>query len=190
MRPPGPTFPSMGEVGARAPGGGGPIMRDNRCRDARAMKLQKATLFALLAVLELARAPDRQMSAAEIAERHGISVNHLAKVLRDLGRAGLVEAVRGVGGGYRFSGNAKRTSLYDVIHMFGDIAEDYAAKTGKVDGSDIAQALQRVMREVDEIAVATLKSISLATLIKSLDWPQTRFAGLEEEQAPPRQARA
>ena len=75
------------------------------------MKLQKQTVIALLATLELARDPARTLSAGEIADQFGISVNHLAKVLRDLGRAGLVEAVRGVGGGYRFSGNAKRTSL-------------------------------------------------------------------------------
>ncbi len=75
------------------------------------MKLQKATLFALFSVLELARDPNRQISATDIADTYGISANHLAKVLRDLGRAGLVEAVRGVGGGYRFSGNANRISL-------------------------------------------------------------------------------
>lgn len=133
------------------------------------MKLQKATLFALFAVLELARDPERQMSAAEIAEIYGISVNHLAKVLRELGRAGLVEAVRGVGGGYRFSGNARRTSLYDVIDLFGDIVTDASEMPGPAGETDIAQALGRVLTEVDEIAVATLKSISLATLLKSLD---------------------
>lgn len=133
------------------------------------MKLQKATLFALFAVLELARDPERQMSAAAIAEIYGISVNHLAKVLRELGRAGLVEAVRGVGGGYRFSGNARRTSLYDVIDLFGDIVTDASEMPGPAGETDIAQALGRVLTEVDEIAVATLKSISLATLLKSLD---------------------
>ncbi len=69
------------------------------------MRLHKATWCALYAVLELARDRERQVSAAEIAERYGISANHLAKVLRGLGRAGLVESVRGAGGGYRFAGN-------------------------------------------------------------------------------------
>ncbi len=134
------------------------------------MKLQKATQFALLAVLELARDPARQVSVAEIADIYGISANHLAKVLRDLGRAGLVEAVRGAGGGYRFSGNAKRISLYDVIHLFGDSVgggDDMPLPAGD---TDMGTALGRVLNEVDEIAVATLKSISLATLIKSRDW--------------------
>lgn len=133
------------------------------------MKLQKATLFALFAVLELARDPERQMSAAEIASAYGISVNHLAKVLRDLGRAGLVEAVRGVGGGYRFSGNAKRTSLYDIVNLFGDIDAATGGLPGPGGDTAVARALGRVLQEVDEIAVATLKSISLATLLKSLE---------------------
>src|SRR5579875_1998 len=82
------------------------------------MKLQKASVFALYAVLELASEPGRQRTAVEIAEKYGISAHHLAKVLRDLGRAGIVDAVRGVGGGYRFTGNAKRLTLMDVIRLF------------------------------------------------------------------------
>ena len=40
--------------------------------------------------------------------------------------------------------------------------------------TDVAQALGRVLTEIDEIAVATLKSISLATLLKSLPRPEER----------------
>jgi Rrf2 family protein len=134
------------------------------------MKLQKATQFALLAVLELARDPSRQLSVSDIAEKYGISANHLAKVLRDLGRARLVEAVRGARGGYRFSGNAKRTSLYDVIELFGDSVRGEADIPAPAGETDMGRALGQVLAEVDEIAVATLKSISLATLLKSLAW--------------------
>ena len=140
------------------------------------MKLQKATLFALLSVLELAREPGRQISATEIADRYAISANHLAKVLRDLGRAGLVEAVRGAGGGYRFSGNAKRTSLYDVIDLFGDIVTEGRRRQGPGDDTDVGRALTRVLDEIDEIAVATLKSITLATLLKTMGWHEERLA--------------
>ncbi len=63
------------------------------------MKLQKGTSLALYSVLEFAAHPGRQMSAAEIADKHVSSTHHLAKVLRELGRAGLVKSARGVGGG-------------------------------------------------------------------------------------------
>ncbi len=132
------------------------------------MKLQKATRGALFALLELVRYPAQQISAAQIAERYGISANHLAKVLRDLTRAGLVESVRGAGGGYRFCGNAKRVTLYEVISLF----EDTAGSTSRPDPGDdteIGQALARVMNEINEIAAATLASITLSTLLKIVD---------------------
>src|SRR5512133_4247181 len=90
------------------------------------MKLQIATRIALYAILDLAAEPARQLSAADIAERFGISGNHLSKVLRTLGRAGLVEALRGAGGGYRFRGNARRVTLLDVIQLFEDVASNGA----------------------------------------------------------------
>ena len=55
------------------------------------MKLQKATICGLYAVLELAAHPEAQISAAEIAKKYDISLNHLAKVLRTLVRARLIE---------------------------------------------------------------------------------------------------
>lgn len=132
------------------------------------MKLQKASSGALYALVELARHPEQQISAAEIADRYGISANHLAKVLRDLTRAGLVESVRGAGGGYRFSGNAKRVTLYEVISLFEDIAEGpHRADSGE--DTDVGRALGRVMNEINEIAAATLTSITLATLLKIMD---------------------
>jgi Rrf2 family protein len=135
------------------------------------MKLQTSTRLALYAVLQLAGDPRKQFAAAEIAERFGISVNHLAKVLRTLGRAGLVEAARGAGGGYRFRGNAKRVTLLDVILLFEDVGP--SAHRGEEGGasSDEGRALLRVLDEIDGIARATLSSITLATMLKLMQEP-------------------
>jgi Rrf2 family protein len=141
------------------------------------MRLHKATWCALYAVLELARDPERQISATELADTYGVSANHLAKVLRDLGRTGLVESVRGAGGGYRFSGNARRTTLYDLVDLFEDIVADDGGRRGPGAETDIGKALTRVLTEIDEIAVATLKSISLATLLKTLPRHPARTGG-------------
>ena len=134
------------------------------------MKLQKATQFGLYAVLELARDPSRQLSAIEIADKYGISSNHLAKVLRDLGRAGLVDAVRGAGGGYRFSSNSKRVTLMDVINIFEDIGSEGSGTSDLGDGTDIGRALLRIRNEIDEITQATFGSITLDTLLKTMRW--------------------
>jgi Rrf2 family protein len=130
------------------------------------MKLQKATRCALFAVLELAGDPTRQLSATDIAAKYGISVNHLAKVLRDLGRAGLVESVRGAGGGYRFSGNAKRSTLYDIIDLFEDIRADSVQHPEPADATEIGQGLSLLFEEIDGLAQATLRSITIDTLLK------------------------
>ena len=133
------------------------------------MKLQKATQYGLYAILELAKDPSKQLSAIEIAGKYGISSNHLAKVLRDLGRAGVVISVRGAGGGYRFCGNSKRVTLMDVINIFENIGSgsDNTADTG--DETDIGRALLVIRNEIDEITQATFGSITLDTLIKNLN---------------------
>ena len=132
------------------------------------MKLQKATLFALIAVLELAADPEAQPSVLEIAEKHDISAHHLAKVLRELGRAGIVDAVRGVGGGYRFKGNPKRLTLLDVIELFEPVRE---ARAVTRPGTEAGQALSRVLDEIDEHAAATFRSITLSTMLKLMGAP-------------------
>jgi len=84
------------------------------------MKLQKNTSLALYSVLEFAADPARHIPGADIAEKYGVSSHHLAKVLSELARAGIVESVRGAGGGYRFIGNARRLTLMDIMLPYHD----------------------------------------------------------------------
>lgn len=137
------------------------------------MKLQIATRIALYAILDLASDPARQLSAADIAERFGISGNHLSKVLRTLGRAGMVEALRGAGGGYRFRGNAKRVTLLDIVRLFEDL-EPPAGQETRDPGSATAEgrALRTVLDGIDDTARATLSSITLATMMKLVELEQ------------------
>jgi Rrf2 family protein len=129
------------------------------------MKLQKATSFALFAVLELAADPARQLSVVEIAEKYGISSHHLAKVLRELGRVGIVESARGVGGGYRFIANAKRLTLMDVIRHFEPFESDRPSDEDSRD-TEAGRALRLILNEIDEHAVATFRSITISTMLK------------------------
>jgi Rrf2 family protein len=130
------------------------------------MRLQIATRLALYAALQLAADPKKQVAASDIAERFGISVNHLAKVLRTLRRAGLVEASRGAGGGYAFRANAKRVTLLDVIELFEDVAPGGPGEDEPGVATSEVGALSGVLDEIDDIARATLRSITLATLLK------------------------
>jgi Rrf2 family protein len=130
----------------------------------RVLKLQTATRLGLYAILELARDPARTLSAADLAQRFGVSSHHLAKVLRTLSTAGLVQAERGASGGYRFTGNRRRVTLMDILALF----EPAPGSRGREPGEDteIGSALQRVLTEIDEIAEATLRSVSLETMLR------------------------
>ncbi len=133
------------------------------------MKLQKASLCALYSILELARYPQKQISATEIAAKYGVSANHLTKVMRVLARSGHIESMRGVRGGYRFCGNVKRLTLFDIIQLFEDVCEENNRQGSAAAATDVGMALGGIMREIDGITCATLKSITLATMLKTIE---------------------
>lgn len=130
------------------------------------MRLQVSTQLAIFAVLELAGREGAQLSVAEIGEKYGVSAHHLAKVMHVMGRTGLVRAVRGAGGGYQFSGNARRTTLLDVVQLFEE-PNSVEPDTNGATAED--QALREVLHEIDDIARATLGSITIATMRKLVD---------------------
>jgi len=133
------------------------------------MKLQKKSLFALYAVLELARHKDRHLSTAEIAEKYEISPHHLAKVMMPLVRAGIVRSVRGVGGGYQFAGNERRITLLEVLELFEPIGADQdGPDLDPARETDVGRALQDVRGEIDALTHATLQSITLSTLLRDV----------------------
>lgn len=131
------------------------------------MKLQKASQYALYAVLHLASEPGKQFSTAEIAKSYDVSIHHLAKVMRTLVRSGLIESVRGVGGGYRFAGSLRRTTLWDVIHEFESLESGIDTPDELSGNAEIViTGLDKVMNEIDGLNRATLDSITLKTLLR------------------------
>ncbi len=130
------------------------------------MKLQVNTMLALYSVIEFAAEPQRHIPAVVIAEKYGVSPHHLAKVLAELAHAGIVESVRGVGGGYRFVANARRLTLMDVIALFEDLGTGSRPRRDGGDGTAVDQALETVLHEIDENARATFSSITLATMLQ------------------------
>jgi Rrf2 family transcriptional regulator, nitric oxide-sensitive transcriptional repressor len=132
------------------------------------MRLQISTRLAIFAVLELTASEGRQVSVAEIGEKYGVSSHHLAKVMHVMGRAGLVRSVRGAGGGYQFAGNARRTTLLDIAQLFEELSSvEHDGEAVRAPPED--QALRQVLNEIDDIARATLGSITIATMRKLVD---------------------
>jgi len=143
------------------------------------MKLQVSSRIAIFALIELATDPERQVSVAEIGQKYGVSAHHLAKVMHALGRAGLVRSIRGVGGGYSFSGNAKRTTLLDVILLFEEVSPGSDELDSESEATMAGQALRQVLNEIDDIARATLGAITISTMLEQIE----RYPGRPEEQA-------
>lgn len=79
------------------------------------LALTKRTEYALIAVIHMARHPERVISAREIARRHRMPLPLLMNVLKLLAGNELVSSVRGAKGGYRLAGPAENISLGRVI---------------------------------------------------------------------------
>ncbi|MBN9461746.1 MAG: Rrf2 family transcriptional regulator [Burkholderiales bacterium] len=148
------------------------------------MRLQKNTSLALYSVIEFAADPERHIPAAEIAAKYDVSPHHLAKVLSELARSGFVESVRGVGGGYRFAGNARRITLMDVIQLFEDFSTPPAERREPSELTPVGMGLGAVLYEIDEIAKATLGSITLATMLRLIERQRESAGGSRAEVAP------
>lgn len=144
------------------------------------MKLQISTRIAIFAVVELAARRNDQLSVADIGEKFDISNHHLAKVMNVLGRAGLVRSIRGAGGGYQFVGNAKRTTLLEVMQLFEDLSSERDSTAA--DKSPEGRALAAILAEIDDIARATLGSVTIATMQKLVG----RHANGERRRAKPK----
>jgi Rrf2 family nitric oxide-sensitive transcriptional repressor len=65
------------------------------------MRLTFSTDYALRLLMLVGLETDRLVTIEEVADRFGISKNHLMKVAYQLGQAGYLETVRGRNGGLR-----------------------------------------------------------------------------------------
>lgn len=126
------------------------------------MKLQKATRYALVAVVEMASTPARPLSAAEIAGKYGLSVNHMAKVLPVLARAGLLKALRGAAGGYRLAADPARLSLWDIVRVIEppDPADDPAPGA-----LPAILAMAEVLGGIESTARRALTALTVADMV-------------------------
>ena len=130
------------------------------------MKLQQSTRYAIAAVIELASRPNEQVRAQELAETYRISQNHLVRILYALTKANIVSSARGPGGGFMFCGSAKRLTLYDIISLFEAGWPNEEHRNLRAD-NELTQELSRVLHEVDRITWATLRSVTVQTIINN-----------------------
>jgi Rrf2 family protein len=79
------------------------------------LRLSKKTDYALISLTYVASLGDRPASAREIAERHDIPVELLAKVLQRLVQRGVLRSQQGIHGGYLLARPAQTVTVAEVV---------------------------------------------------------------------------
>ncbi len=131
--------------------------------------------YALRAMVDLAQhGGNGLISRQELSERQEISADYVAQLFRPLQAAGLVEGVKGPGGGYRLARDAARITASDVVQAVeGPLAVVHCA----LPGPDEEPPCNRVdhcvthllWKQLSEAMVEVLNAVSLADLVKQAD---------------------
>ena len=80
------------------------------------MKLSTKGRYAMVALADLALQPEGALvSLAEISRRQDVSLPYLEQLFVKLRREGLVDSVRGPGGGYRLARAASEIRVSDIL---------------------------------------------------------------------------
>ena len=105
------------------------------------MKLSTKGRYAMVALADLALQPgDQLVSLGEISKRQDISLPYLEQLFAKLRRNGLVESIRGPGGGYRLSRQDHEINVAEIVDAVGDKI-DVILDSGVQRGTHVLKAL-------------------------------------------------
>jgi Rrf2 family protein len=112
------------------------------------MKLSTKGKYGVRAVFEIARHFGKgPITIKEIGGLQGISFSYLEQILHKLGKAGLIESVRGPAGGYLLARKPSDLTIGDIVRVLeGPIALSHCLEPGESD--DCYQADDCVARMV------------------------------------------
>ncbi len=144
------------------------------------LRISKLTDYGTVLLAHLAADQQIVCSAADVAAATGIALPTVSKLLKSLGRAGLVKSTRGTNGGYQLSRNPADISAADIIDALdGPVSiTECSSKDSQCEHEGVCSvggAWQRV-----NIAIRrALDDVSLNDLLRSSSpVPKFRFAGL------------
>ena len=120
--------------------------------------------YALRVMIDLAEHIDEgYIPLQTIAKRQGISEKYLESILAVLSKAGLLDAVRGKGGGYRLSKPAKEYTAFEVLSL---TEGTLAPVTCLESGQQCENAVNCRTLRLDQVIAAYLCSYTLADLTR------------------------
>lgn len=98
--------------------------------------LSQSVGYAVVALGIIANARGKPLLIKEIADAGDIPTPYLAKLIHMLGRKGVIETQRGIGGGVTLPQKAENLSLYDVCEFFDDPVLKERCMLGNAECSD------------------------------------------------------
>jgi len=135
------------------------------------MKLSTKGRYAMVALVDLATQPEgKLLSLAEISKRQDISLPYLEQLFVKLRRAGLVDSVRGPGGGYRLS---KAPSEVRVSEVLGAVDETVSAMhtgagaSGALSGSKAQSMTNRLWEGLSAQVYVFLHQTRLSDVVQN-----------------------
>lgn len=135
------------------------------------MKLSTKGRYAMVALADLAMASgDDHVSLAEISKRQDISLPYLEQLFVKLRRAGLVEAVRGPGGGYKLARSADQIRISDVMQAVEETVDAMhtgAGASGAVSGSRAQSLTNRLWESLSANVYVFLHQVRLSDVVKN-----------------------
>ena len=125
----------------------------------------------MVALADLAmQPPDALLSLAEISKRQDISLPYLEQLFVKLRRAGLVESVRGPGGGYRLARPASEIRVADVLGAVDETVSAMhtgAGAHGGVSGSRAQSMTNRLWESLSAHVYVFLHQTRLSDVVKN-----------------------
>jgi FeS assembly SUF system regulator len=140
------------------------------------LRLSKMADYGTVVLTAMVREPDRSRSAAEIAAAIRVPAPTVSKILKILGRGGLVSSLRGATGGYLLSRPATEISVADIIHaMDGPIGMTECSVTPGLCSQETGCAVRANWLRINRAVIGVLQDITLDQMIQPV--AQTVDAG-------------
>jgi Rrf2 family protein len=131
------------------------------------IRMSEGAALAIHACALLAQDDSRRQSASELAEALDASEHHLAKVLHRLVQAGLLESVRGPGGGVRLKRRADRLRLIEIYKAVDGAWPKSACLFDRPVCKGRGCVMGRALKEADALLKKHLSETTLADVAKT-----------------------
>ncbi len=144
------------------------------------LRISKLTDYGTLVLAHLATDPAAVCSAADVSAATGIATPTVSKLLKSLGRAGLVTSTRGVHGGYKLAHPPSDISAANVIDALeGPVSiTECSASDSHCDYESVC-SVGNSWQRINVAIRAALDEVSLLDLMRAnFSVPKFHFAGM------------